>query len=51
MGRQRFTPEQIITKLREVDVIVGAVGRRSKPVARSALQSKRSIAGARNMAV
>jgi transposase-like protein len=23
MGRQRFTPEQIIAKLREVDVLVG----------------------------
>lgn len=23
MGRQRFTPEQIIAKLRELDVIVG----------------------------
>ena len=26
MGRQRFTPEQIIAKLREVDVIVGRGG-------------------------
>ena len=26
MGRQRFTPEQIIAKLREVDVIVGQGG-------------------------
>ena len=23
MGRQRFTPEQVIAKLREVDVLVG----------------------------
>jgi len=26
MGRQRFTPEQIMAKLREVDVIVGRGG-------------------------
>ncbi len=26
MGRQRFTPEQIIAKLREVEVIVGRGG-------------------------
>ena len=26
MGRQRFPPEQIIAKLREVDVIVGRGG-------------------------
>ena len=26
MGRQRFTPEQIIAKQREVDVIVGRGG-------------------------
>jgi len=26
MGRQRFTPEQIIAKLREVDFIVGRDG-------------------------
>ena len=49
MGRQRFTPEPAIAKLREVDVIVGRAGRRSRLVGRSGSRSRRCIGGARNM--
>jgi len=40
MGRQRFTPEQIIAKLREVDVLFSR-GSLSRLAARSGLRSRR----------
>ena len=49
MSRKRYTPEQIISMLREAEVALAgqSVG---QAVARSAYRSRVTIAGARNMA-
>ena len=49
MSRKRYTPEQIISMLREAEVAL-AQGQSVKLVARSAYRSRVTIAGARNMA-
>ena len=51
MSRKRYTPEQIISMLREAEVAL-AQGQSPlvKLVARSAYRSRVTIAGARNMA-
>ena len=55
MSRKRYTPEQIISMLREAEVALAqGQWRRASPlvklVARSAYRSRVTIAGARNMA-
>ena len=54
MSRKRYTPEQIISMLREAEVALAQgqspQNRLVKLVARSAYRSRVTIAGARNMA-
>ena len=61
MSRKRYTPEQIISMLREAEVALAqgqsigpcrtlGVSEQVKLVARSAYRSRVTIAGARNMA-
>ena len=50
MSRKRYTPEQIISMLREAEVAWRRASPLVKLVARSAYRSRVTIAGARNMA-
>ena len=50
MSRKRYTPEQIISMLREAEVALAQGQSVGKLVARSAYRSRVTIAGARNMA-
>ena len=50
MSRKRYTPEQIISMLREAEVALAQGQSLVKLVARSAYRSRVTIAGARNMA-
>ena len=50
MSRKRYTPEQIISMLREAEVALAQGQSVAKLVARSAYRSRVTIAGARNMA-
>ena len=50
MSRKRFTPEQIISMLREAEVALAQGQSVVKLVAHSAYRSRVTIAGARNMA-
>ena len=50
MSRKRYTPEQIISMLREAEVALAQGQPLVKLVARSAYRSRVTIAGARNMA-
>ena len=50
MSRKRYTPEQIISMLREAEVALAQGHPLVKLVARSAYRSRVTIAGARNMA-
>ena len=50
MSRKRYTPEQIISMLREAEVALAQGSPLVKLVARSAYRIRVTIAGARNMA-
>ena len=50
MSRKRYTPEQIISMLREAEVALAQGSPLVKLVARSAYRSRVTIVGARNMA-
>ncbi len=51
MGIKRHKPEEIVTKLRQVEVLCGRECRALMPFDRCRLQNRPSIAGASNMAV